>query len=584
MAAGVAAPPPQRLAPPSPRDARGASSCCRSVSKDYATGGGVVRAMRDVDLTIAHGEFVAIVGHERLGQVDDDEHPRLPRPPHARHLHARRARRRRRAATTGARIVRNRAHRLHLPGLQPAAAHDGARERRAAPPVPRRRRARSGASARSQALDAGRASGDRMHHTPNQLSGGQQQRVAIARALVTDPPLLLADEPTGNLDTRTSLEVLALLQRSTASCGITICLVTHEHDIARVRVARHHDARRPHRERRACRTSRSTPRASSRTCPPPEAGGSPSHRELDEAEVKARRTRAAGAAARRLRRCSSAATGAGASSACCCPSRRSRSRAGSACWSRRTPLSLAGRGVARRDGRRASGSAIRSPAISGCASRSGTRSRTGVAGAALAMGAPSASCSSWSPYCRSGPSSRSSPIALAGRGVPSSSALLALPRGDRPAALPAALALHPEAMMWKRPAPSSWDRFPSRSTARCSAGTVAGQFAGVALDAAPWTAPALGARSHAASCSKPLVGARFARHARDARHDAERLGPASRRIIRCCLRCCRCPSRSGPPRRARRRRRCGGHATLARCSPSGRGRARVGDAAALAAA
>jgi putative ABC transport system ATP-binding protein len=72
----------------------------------------------------------------------------------------------------------------------------------------------------------------REHHLPNQLSGGQQQRVAIARALVNRPPLLLADEPTGNLDTRTSMEILDIVQTLNRSQGITVVVVTHEADIA----------------------------------------------------------------------------------------------------------------------------------------------------------------------------------------------------------------------------------------------------------------------------------------------------------------------------------------------------------------
>src|SRR5437667_7296317 len=92
---------------------------------------------------------------------------------------------------------------------------------------------------RRRAMEMLRAVGlhDRADHHPNQLSGGQQQRVAIARALVNNPSILLADEPTGNLDSKTSIEVMGIFQRPNKARGITVVLITHEADLADYRTA-----------------------------------------------------------------------------------------------------------------------------------------------------------------------------------------------------------------------------------------------------------------------------------------------------------------------------------------------------------
>jgi putative ABC transport system ATP-binding protein len=199
------------------------------VSREYDTGGGIVRAMRDVSLSISQGEFVAIIGASGSGKSTMmNILGCLDRPTRGTYTLA--------TIEVGDRkgdsraIVRNRVIGFVFQGFN-LLARTTALENVELPLQyrgvgVRERRRRASAALEAVGL------GDRLDHNPSQLSGGQQQRVAIARALVTDPPLLLADEPTGNLDTRTSLEVLALLQSLNRERGITIVLVTHERDIA----------------------------------------------------------------------------------------------------------------------------------------------------------------------------------------------------------------------------------------------------------------------------------------------------------------------------------------------------------------
>ncbi len=201
----------------------------RNVTKDYESGAGVVRALRDVDLEIRQGEFVAIVGTSGSGKSTlMNILGCLDRPTSGSYqlggfdVGSR---------TSDARaILRNRLIGFIFQGFN-LLPRTTALENVELPLVYRGVSAKERRS-RAMAALASVGLGDRVHHTPNQLSGGQQQRVAIARALVTGPPMLLADEPTGNLDTRTSHEVIALLQRLNRDRGITVILVTHEHDIA----------------------------------------------------------------------------------------------------------------------------------------------------------------------------------------------------------------------------------------------------------------------------------------------------------------------------------------------------------------
>jgi len=198
------------------------------LSRDYELGAEVVRALRGVDLQIRRNEFTAIMGpsgsgkstlmnllgcldtptggeywlnSQKVSELNDDQLARI--------------RNKEIGFVFQTFNLLPRATSLHNVELPLIYAGLGAKERR---------------ERASHALErVGLA--DRMHHKPNELSGGQRQRVAIARALVNTPSILLADEPTGNLDSATSGEILRVFEQLHAE-GQTVLLITHEHDIA----------------------------------------------------------------------------------------------------------------------------------------------------------------------------------------------------------------------------------------------------------------------------------------------------------------------------------------------------------------
>jgi putative ABC transport system ATP-binding protein len=202
----------------------------RDLTKTYAVGEIEVRALRGISLEIPRGQFVALTGPSGSGKSTFMHLTGcLDRPTSG--VYEFNGRDVSRLSKRELSLVRNREIGFVFQGFN-LLPRTSAIENVELPmlygaPVPAKERHRRAAAA----LEAV-GLGSRLDHHPNQLSGGQQQRVAIARALVNEPSLLLADEPTGNLDSRTSIEVMGVFQRLNAEQGITVVLVTHEPDIA----------------------------------------------------------------------------------------------------------------------------------------------------------------------------------------------------------------------------------------------------------------------------------------------------------------------------------------------------------------
>ncbi len=201
----------------------------RGVSKVYGVGDAMVRALDGIDLTIAEGEFVAIMGASGSGKSTAMNIIGCLDAPSAglyrfKGVDVSRLTRDRRA------LLRRRWIGFVFQGYN-LLPRTSAVENVELPLV---YKGVSAAERRRLALEALARVGleDRAHHAPSQLSGGQQQRVAIARAIVGQPAVIMADEPTGNLDSARSREIMALLARFNRDDGVTIVMVTHEPDMA----------------------------------------------------------------------------------------------------------------------------------------------------------------------------------------------------------------------------------------------------------------------------------------------------------------------------------------------------------------